>query len=258
MRSLFQRASLGLLLALVVATTASADVNVYLGYLNTGNRDPVTGQFPVNPANVPFPFDNSATNTMMSLWGSNFPHDTGVMMFQNTGANPVTLDPGLNVQVQNMNFQVWDSPLPPEYNAYLASINFPPEPSLPFVLDAGKTLVVAETWNFNFESAFHGLGINPVINGSINGVPFSIEDTQRVLLGHEAANGLKDHTMTTPFQFAGTIPVGSPPQNSCVPEPSSLLLGTIMALTGLAGLRLKRRANAEVPAEDAPVAPSAS
>lgn len=233
-------------LLLVFAAAANADVNVYLGYLNTGNRDPVTNQFPVNPADVPFPFDNSPTNTMMSIWGPNFPHDTGVMMFQNTGASAVTIDPGLNVAVQNATFQVWDSPLPSYINDFTAANNLPTVPSLPFVLDAGKTLVVAETWNFNFESAFHGLGQDPVINGSINGVPFQIVDSQRVLLGHEAAGGLKDHTMTTPYQYAATIPVG---RTNPVPEPSTLLLGTIMALSGYAGWRHKRRTQKALPAE---------
>jgi hypothetical protein len=214
------------------AGAARADVNVSVGFLNTGDPNygaPPPAYAPPGGSQVPFPFDNSPTNTLLSIWNSTQPHATGVLLFQNTGPAAVTIDSGLHVQIGNTTYQVWDSPLP----SYITNFN-PSIPSLPFTLAAGHSLVVAETWNFNFDTGETHPNTNPIIAGSINGVPFSFEDSNRVLYGHEGAE--TDYTQawkaTTPYSFLGT---------AAVPEPGTLALVSVVALAGLGGGFVRRR-----------------
>src|SRR5262249_54148147 len=120
--------------------------------------------------------------------------DTGVIRIENLTNAPITVDPGLNVVTQFGSFQIWDG-------------------SLPIVLSPGKNLVLAETVNFNFDTSDFGLGINPVVSGSINGRSFSFTDTARILLGHEEAGNTPE---TTPYGLLGGVNV--------IPEPSSVIL----------------------------------
>jgi PEP-CTERM motif len=189
---------LGMLFGAVAPT--QADVIVYAGYLNTIP--------PVNPADIPTPFDPSATTTLISTGGSTTPHDTGIIRFLNTGGAAVTIDSGVKVTVQNGSFQLWDG-------------------SLPFVLNPGNNLVLAETDHatVNFDSSDFGLGSNPLVAGSVNGQAFAFTDTARILLGHEdALNGPE----TTEYGILGRISIGG----TSVPEPSTLalLLGAVLGL----------------------------
>ena len=182
-----QTALVVVLLTGIPQSATAQFVNVYVGYLNN-----VSG--PPNPADIPTPFDADASTILISSGGVNTTHDTGVIRIENLCPNAVTIDPGLNVVTQGGFFQIWDG-------------------SLPFVLGSGMNLVLAETANFNFDTSDFGLGSNPVVNGSIDGMGFSFTDTGRVLLGHEEAGNTPE---TTPYQVIGSI--------QCVPEPGSLVL----------------------------------
>jgi hypothetical protein len=181
-----------------VAAPAAADVIVYAGYLNNLSA--------FNPADVPTPFDPSATTTLIASGGSSTPHDTGVVRFQNTGAKAVSIDLGVKVTFQNGSFQPWDA-------------------SLPFTLNPGSNLVLAETVNFNFDSSEFGLGSDPVVAGDVSGNAFSFVDTARILLGREdAINGEE----TTPYGVLGRIAIND--DGGSVPEPGTLalLLGALL------------------------------
>ncbi len=167
------------LVCLGIVIQAAAGVNVFAGYLNNLTGAP-------NPADIPTPFDPDATTTLISSGGSATAHDTGVIRFENLCGGSVTIDPGLRVVTEFGSFQIWDG-LPN---------------GLPIILGPGANLVLAETANFNFDSSDFGLGINPVVSGSVNGIPFSFTDTARILLGHEeAATSLE----TTPYGLLGSV-----------------------------------------------------
>jgi hypothetical protein len=196
MKLLFKLTLLGFLLPCGFAPTAAADVIVSAGYLNNVGGAP-------NPANAPTPFDPSPTTTLISSGGAATPHDTGVLLFQNTGSTAVTIDPGLKVQTAFGTFQIWDG-------------------SLPFSLGPGKNLVLAETANFNFDGSDSGLGSNPLVSGSVSGTPFSFADTTRAIFGHEDAGGPLE---TTPYHQFGVIPIAEPAVAPApVPEPGTLAL----------------------------------
>jgi hypothetical protein len=204
MRCLVKLTLVGLLLLGGLAPTAAADVIVSAGYLNNQTGPPI-------PANIPNPFNSSATNTLISSGGVTTSHDTGVLLFQNTGSTAVTIDPGVKVVTQGANFEIWNG-------------------SLPFTLGPGDSLVLAETANFNFDSSDTGLGIDPIVSGSINGKPFSFVDTSRTLLGHEEVANTPE---TTPYHLLGTVAV-------LVPEPGTLALFGA-GVVGLAVFGWKRR-----------------
>jgi hypothetical protein len=173
---------------------------------------------------------------MLSIWDAAQPHATGVILFQNLGPGAVTIDPGLKVQMGPHTFQLWDHPLPAEYQDYRVNVlNQPPMPSLPFTLEAGRTLAVAETWNFNFDTKALGPGFTPVISGSINGMPFSFVDTKGILVGDGPPRGSEE---TTPYSFLGKL---CPPDLKEVPEPASAALFGALALAGMVSWRVRRR-----------------
>ncbi len=132
-------------LATVIALPASAAgvVNVYVGYLNN-----LTG--PPTPADIPTPFDPSATTTLISSGDSTTSHDTGVIRFENMSSVSVTIGPFVAAFANNVLYQPW---------GLLA----------PFVLAPGANLVLAETANFNFDTSdFPGLAV-PRVFGAIKG-----------------------------------------------------------------------------------------
>src|SRR5262249_46477181 len=167
---------LALLVLGALPQAAPADVNVYVGYLNNLSGPP-------DPAVIPTPFDPSANTILISSGDTTTPHDTGVIRFENLCSVPVTIDPGVTAVTQGATFQIWDG-------------------SLPVVLAPGQNLVLAETANFNFDSSDFGLGSNPVVSGSVDGMAFSFEDTNRILLGHEEAGNTPE---TTPYGLLGQI-----------------------------------------------------
>lgn len=180
-------------LLVLVSTTAPARadfVNIYVGYLNNLTGPPI-------PADIPTPFDPDATTTLISSGGVATPHDGGVIRFENVSGVPVTIDPGLNVTTEFAFFMVWD-------------------PFLPFVLLPGENLVLAETVNFNFDTSDFGLGIDPIVDGSVSGIPFTFVDLARILLGHEEGFGDGGSDETTPYGLLGRVRV--------IPEPSTALM----------------------------------
>jgi hypothetical protein len=201
MQPISKRAVFTVLVLAAFARPASADVIISVGYLNNLGGPP-------NAADAPNPFNPDPTTTLMSSGPMSSPHDTGVLLFQNIGSAPVSIDPGLRVTTAGGSYQIWDG-------------------LLPFVLEPGKSLVLAETNNFNFDvSDDLNLSQDPVVSGSINGASFSFIDSARVLFGHEEAFSTPE---TTPFQQLGVVPTVSP---AAVPEPGTLgLLGA-----GIAGL----------------------
>src|SRR5262245_54418104 len=90
---------------MLFACAATADVQVFAGYFYNLSGPP-------NPADVPDPFDSSATTTLIASGSLATPHDTGVLRFYNDGLNPVSINPGLNVVTQGAVFQIWDGFLP--------------------------------------------------------------------------------------------------------------------------------------------------
>ena len=200
MNKSMKSAALAAVLLAAFSTSALANVIVYAGYLNNLSA--------VFPADVPTPFDPSATTTLISSGGSTTSHDTGVIRFHNDGTSACIIDLGVKVTVQSATFQLWDS-------------------SLPFSLAGGSDLVLAETANFNFDSSDFGLGSNPIVTGSVNGVSFSFVDTGGILLGKkEAGNGAE----TTPYGVIGVI-------SKAIPNPGTLPL----MLSALLGIPLLRR-----------------
>ena len=156
-------------------------VTIYGGYVNNLTGPAV--------ADVPTPFDSDTATELISTGGMFTSHDTGVVRFENLTNAAVTIDRGLRVTTEHNVFQIWDE-------------------FLPFVLAPGKSLVLAETINFNFDASDFGLGIDPIVSGSVNGIPFSFVDTARVLLGHEDATNTSE---TTRYQVLGRIPRGARP-----------------------------------------------
>ena len=199
MNKSMKSAALAAVLLAAFSTSALANVIVYAGYLNNLS--------PVNPADVPTPFDPSATTTLISSGGSTTSHDTGVIRFHNDGTSDCIIDLGaLKVTVQLATFQLWSGS---------------------FALAGGSDLVLAETANFNFDSSDFGLGSNPIVTGSVNGVSFSFVDTGGILLGKkEAGNGAE----TTPYGVIGVI-------SKAIPNPGTLPL----MLSALLGIPLLRR-----------------
>ena len=196
-------------LAAVTALPASAAsvVNVYVGYLNNIGGAP-------NPADIPTPFDPSATTTLISSGDSTTSHDTGVIRFENSSSVSVTIGPFVAAFANNVLYQPW---------GLLA----------PFVLAPGANLVLAETANFNFDTSdFPGLAV-PMVFGAINGSAFGFNDAHRVLYGHEEAGGLGGLAETTPYSLIGSVQVPVP-----VPG-AALLFGS--ALAGLAAIGRRRR-----------------
>lgn len=201
----FSRLVSSLFLSICVASPSLAYVDVYVGYYdNLSDYD---------PAAVPVPFDSDATTTLISSGNLSTPHDTGVIRLYNSTPDPVVIDAGLKVTTPNGPFQLWDS-------------------YLPFTLNPGQNLVLAETQNYNFDSsdyAYQSGFADPIVSGSVNGVPFSFTDTQRILYGHEDNAGQGYGGETTPYGFIGFA--------DCVPEPAT---GSLASL-GLVAWSLTRR-----------------
>jgi hypothetical protein len=206
MKSASLLAALGLVMLGSLATTASAQINVYAGYLNN-----VTGQ--PDPAVTPNPFNPDANTILISSGPVDSPHDTGVIRFQNLCDMPVSIDPGLNVVTSGATFQLWDG-------------------GLPVVLAPGQNLVLAETVNYNFDASDAGLGIDPIVSGSVDGTAFSFTDKARILLGHEDVTNTPE---TTPYGLLGTIPCAA------VPEPGALAFVGAGMGSLLAAWRSRRR-----------------
>lgn len=96
-------------------------------------------------------------------------------------------------------FQIWDD-------------------SLPKILPAGQSLVLAETVNFNFDTSDVGeFTVNnpPVVSGSLNGASFSFTDQGFVLLGRGDAVNTPE---TTRYQQLG------------VAQPPNFMGGTVLGL----------------------------
>jgi hypothetical protein len=178
---------LGVFLAAGFIHSASAQqdpfkVSVWVGYLNN-----LTGQPDQNPLVTP-PMQDLNT-TLISSGPATTPHDTGLVRFDNDGIFPVAIDQ-VTVKTERGVFRIWDN-------------------QLPVRVEPGKSVVLGETENFNFDSSDFGLGSDPVVSGTVltlsslaDDKQFTFTDTRRVLLGH---NDITNTFETTPFTFLGDV-----------------------------------------------------
>jgi hypothetical protein len=188
MRYVLVLATLGMILLGGFMPSASAQVKVFVGYL-----DNVHGAF--DPDELPLPFEDAAH--MIISGGITTPgHDTGVIRFENISDASVSIDlvrvvtegedqPGLPPVICAARiFRIWDE-------------------FLPVTLAPGEDLVLAatETEPPNFDSSDCGLRLDPVVIFKITGGPqFTCVDQSRVLLGREDA-GQRGQNETTQYQM---------------------------------------------------------
>jgi hypothetical protein len=190
MRHRFVLATLGMILLGSFMRLASAEIIVYVGYL-----DNIHG--PRNPADTPTPFDPDAITTSISSGGIEAPHDTGVLLFANFGDALVTINHVRVVTEGGFFGQIWEDVSLPIH--------------LPFTLGPRQNLVLAATVEdpslpatFNFDTSDFGVALDPVVIVSVDGTQFTCTDIGRVLLGREegASTGGNE---TTPYHVLGVI-----------------------------------------------------
>ena len=187
------------------STVVSSAVNVYVGYFNNIGGEP-------SAADIPTPFDNDATTTLLGLGPSSADNDTGVIRFENTSSQNVTIGRFLLAVAGDVAYQPWGQ-------------------LDPFVLAPGHNLVLSASFNYNFDSSDSITSEVPHVFGTINGRGFAFDDNGRVLYGREdAVNALE----TTPYSLIGSVQVPVP-----VPG-AALLFGS--ALAGFAAIGRRRAA----------------
>lgn len=191
-------------------SSAQADLNIYVGYLNNLSGAP-------DPEDIPTPFDPDATTTLVSSGDSTTPHDTGVLRFENDCPLDVTVDFAAVVLASFDGSAVT-----------VTTLNLSSEWGLSRTVAPGENLVLAETVNFNFDTSDFGLFLDPVVILKIDGIQHVFVDTDRVLLGHEEIGNTPE---TTPYHLLGSV--------ACIPEPASLaFLG--LGLVSLVGRKPRR------------------
>ena len=147
--------------AATIASAAVAQVDVYVGYAD-GLRGP--GFFPN-------PWDGGAGVTFFGFSnGGSF--DAGAIMFVNSGATNVTLDPGVNVNnfSDGASFQLWDS--------YIGA---------GVVMTPGSKVILTQTSDYNFDTSdysiygFPNSFAFPNVNYSLDGTAYTSIDSGQVL-----------------------------------------------------------------------------
>jgi hypothetical protein len=173
-------------------------VDVYVGYLNN-----ISG--PPSSENTPIPFAKSSSNTLLApdqIASLNALHDTGVIMFMNSGGRfvDINLESVCAIVLRNGNQVCLAPPINGTTGPTWSQING----SSSFRLEQGNSLVLAETGNtlsgqqqdFDFDTSnvipLTPRTPNPHVTGTIEtdlsgNASFDFEDTQRVLFGNEEA-----------------------------------------------------------------------
>jgi len=230
--------SLVLLVAFgVLAPRATADASVFVGYGDGLRPSPF----------FPTPWSGSAGVTFI---GNATGGDAGAIRIDNTGASAITIT-DISVSINGTGLgDIWSA-------------------SLPVTLGAGDTLIVTQTFDFNFDTSdVHFITTNtapclglvtdpavcattfPIISVTFQGVGTStFNDTGHVLDtgGFDFVNALVcpnpleasgNCNESLQWRPVGTTGIGNP--GGVTPEPASLvLLGT-----GIAGLVMRRRKQA--------------
>ncbi|MBV8739291.1 MAG: hypothetical protein JO007_18985 [Alphaproteobacteria bacterium] len=183
-------------------------VDVYVGYLNNLSGQPSAENTPRPFANLTGPSPNKllAPDQIASL---DAPHDTGVIMFMNSGGRfvDINLDSICVIVLQNGNQVCLAPPINGTTGPTWSQING----GSSFRLEPGSSLVLAETGNtltgqtqdFDFDTSnvipITPTTRNPHVTGTIEtdlsgNASFDFEDTQRVLFGNEeAVNTAESH-----------------------------------------------------------------
>lgn len=151
---------------------------IHAGYINTLGG-------PADPGDIPSPFAASGTNTLFH-WAptpGTLGQDGALVMFQNLSGAPVTIGTGLTVTLGATPFTLWNS-------------------VLPFVVPNGQTVIFGDLTGAAFPPGPSNFDLSEfaplyaVVSGTVNGNPFTIVDTERILLGNGEAGAARE---TTPF-----------------------------------------------------------
>jgi PEP-CTERM motif len=195
---------------LAVGAGARAQVTVSVGYYDL---PPVGGNGNTNA--LPNPWYSSANTTFLgsTAQATSSDPDESAILFTNTGATAVTLDPGVNVKSGANSFTLWDSLIG-------GGISIAP----------GTNVILSGTIANSFDGSDIPLALS-TISFSLNGTPYSVVDTGSILFG----SPLGSADETEPWTQIGQI--GGP---ATTPEPASMLLFGTGLLSCARAMRRKR------------------